>query len=134
MQNTMSTAVLCYPTAQKSPKSKVGLKNFKPNKNNALFMLSKSSSSASNDDKDKEKISEPSTYADQVDVKSKIKYMWKSYGIVAVGTYFGLYVTTLSSIFFALDLDIFNSSTVGLDPSMAINKVLQNTLPKSIYP
>lgn len=107
----------------------------KINSNNALLMLSKSSSSSSNDDikGSKEKPSEPSSFADQLDMKSKIKYMWKSYGAVAIGTYFGLYVTTLSSIFFALDFDIFNSSTVGLDPSTAILKVMCLCHPQSIY-
>eukprot|EP01035_Chromulina_nebulosa_P017772 gene17772-23375_t len=45
------------------------------------------------------------------------------YGVVAIGTYFGLYVTTLGSIFLSLDYDLFNSASFGLDPNTAIKKV-----------
>jgi hypothetical protein len=56
-------------------------------------------------------------------VAEKLKKMWKAYGVLAVGTYFGVYVTTLGSLFFALDYDIFNAATVGLDPAYAISMV-----------
>lgn len=56
-------------------------------------------------------------------VKSKLTYMWKTYGVVAVGTYLGIYVGTLSSVFFALDMDIFNAATFGVDPVKAVEKV-----------
>jgi hypothetical protein len=55
-------------------------------------------------------------------LKSKVKYLWKTYGIIAIGTYFGIYVTTLSSIFVSLDFDVFNAASVGLDPVGAVQK------------
>jgi len=60
---------------------------------------------------------------DDKSFKSKVKYMWKSYGVIAIGTYFGIYVTTLGSLFFALDFDVFNAVSVGLDPVLAVQKV-----------
>mmetsp|Transcript_3823 Transcript_3823/g.3432 ORF Transcript_3823/g.3432 Transcript_3823/m.3432 type:complete len:222 (-) Transcript_3823:64-729(-) len=60
---------------------------------------------------------------DSLSIKDKFKYMWKKYGVVAIGTYFGLYVTTLGSIFLSLDYDLFNSASFGLDPNTAIKKV-----------
>lgn len=56
-------------------------------------------------------------------LKGKIKYMWKSYGTIAIGTYFGVYLTTLGSIFLCVDMDVFNAASVGLDPVGAIQKV-----------
>jgi len=53
----------------------------------------------------------------------KVKELWSSYGYVALGTYFGIYLATLSSIFLCLDYDIFNAASVGLDPAEAVNKV-----------
>ena len=53
----------------------------------------------------------------------KIKKMWKNYGTVAISTYIGIYVTTLTSIFYCLDYDIFNAATFGMDPIAAVEKV-----------
>ncbi len=55
--------------------------------------------------------------------KDKLKKLWKNYGIIAVSTYLGIYATTLGSIFLALDFDLFNAASVGLDPAYAIEKV-----------
>jgi hypothetical protein len=55
--------------------------------------------------------------------KFKLKTLWKTYGVLAVTTYLGVYVGTLSSIFLALDYDIFHAATVGVDPIAAIQKV-----------
>lgn len=55
-------------------------------------------------------------------MKSKIKALWKNYGTIAIGTYLGVYLTTLGSIFIAIDFDIFNAGSVGLDPAYAIKK------------
>ena len=55
---------------------------------------------------------------------SKVKQMWRQYGTVFIGTYLGVYVTALSSLFLALDYDIFNASMVGLDPVAAVTKVI----------
>ena len=90
------------------------------------FRLFTSSSS----DNDKKQISSPSptsssptTDIEPTPFKEKITYMWKNYGKLAIGTYFTIYVTTLGSLFFALDFDIFNAAAVGLDPASAIHKV-----------
>lgn len=56
-------------------------------------------------------------------ILEKMKKMWDAYGVVAVGTYLGVYLTTLSSLFLALDNDIFNAASVGLDPMHAIQMV-----------
>lgn len=55
-------------------------------------------------------------------MKSKIKGLWQNYGTIAIGTYLGVYLTTLGSIFIAIDFDIFNAASVGLDPAFAIKK------------
>jgi len=83
------------------------------------------SSSSSNNDDNKQKTSSSSSTATDIEptsFKDKITYMWKNYGKLAIGTYFTIYVTTLGSIFFALDFDVFNAAAVGLDPAYAINK------------
>lgn len=54
---------------------------------------------------------------------NKFQMMWQAYGTLALGTYLGVYVGTLGSLFLALDYDIFNAATVGLDPVEAIKKV-----------
>lgn len=77
------------------------------------------SSSSGSNDKDKKETKEK--IADGV---SKVKQMWTKYGTVFIGTYLGVYVTTLGSLFLALDYDIFNASMVGLDPVAAVSKVL----------
>lgn len=61
-------------------------------------------------------------------LKGKVKVMWKKYGYISIGTYFGLYVTTLSSIFVLLDFDLVNASSFGFDPIETIKKVRLNTL------
>jgi len=56
-------------------------------------------------------------------LKGKVKALWKNYGVVAIGTYFGIYVSVLSSLFFSLDYDVFNASTFGFDPVKTVQKV-----------
>lgn len=63
--------------------------------------------------------------AAQSTLKGKIKYMWKAYGYFAIGSYLGLYIVTLSSIYFALDFDVFKASSVGFSPEMAVHKVCE---------
>jgi hypothetical protein len=56
---------------------------------------------------------------------------------LAVGTYLGVYVTTLGSLFLALDYDIFNAATVGLDPVYAIHMfcdVVENVSGNTHFP
>eukprot|EP01040_Poterioochromonas_malhamensis_P015546 gene15546-17426_t len=55
-------------------------------------------------------------------LKEKFKKLWKAYGIVLISTYLGIYISTLGSLFIALDLDLFNAASVGLDPIYAIHK------------
>lgn len=68
---------------------------------------------------DSEKVEEkqPLTF------KEKVSHMWKNYGRLAIGTYIGVYIGTLGSIFFALDFDVFNAATFGFDHNAAIAKV-----------
>jgi hypothetical protein len=68
-----------------------------------------------------------------VSLKDKIKQIWKSYGYVAAGTYFGIYVLTLSSMYLALDFDIFNAATFGLDGPSAVNKVLPDITLDNVF-
>ena len=51
------------------------------------------------------------------------KELWRKYGVVAMGTYLGIYVGSLGLIFLSLDYDIFNAATFGMDPQDAIRKV-----------
>jgi hypothetical protein len=55
--------------------------------------------------------------------QEKVKLMWKKYGRLAICTYLGVYVGTLSSLFVALDFGLLNASTVGFDHAAAIAKV-----------
>jgi len=71
---------------------------------------------------------EEKTNKDQAVVKpptmqEKFKKLWKNYGLIAVGTYLTIYGTTLGSLFLAVDYDILNAASVGLDPAMAVEKV-----------
>lgn len=59
----------------------------------------------------------------ELSLKDKFKKLWKAYGIVLISTYLTIYVSTLASLFLALDLDWFNAASVGLDPIYAIQKV-----------
>jgi hypothetical protein len=73
-------------------------------------------------------------------MKDKFKHLWKQYGVIAIGTYFGIYFSTIGGMYLALDYDIFSSSTFGLDPAYAIEKFCHiyerftndNTLPAYI--
>ena len=60
---------------------------------------------------------------EELTFKDKVANMWKNYGKLAIGTYLGVYITTLGSIFLALDFDVFNAATFGFDHAAAIAKV-----------
>lgn len=60
-------------------------------------------------------------------MKDKFKNLWKQYGMIAVGTYLTIYISTLGSLFLAVDYDILNAASVGLDPIMAVEKVCNVT-------
>jgi len=66
---------------------------------------------------------EPVSPEDDESLKGKVKKLWKQYGVVAIGTYLGIYVSVLSSVYFALEYDVFNASTFGFDPTSAVQKV-----------
>eukprot|EP01038_Epipyxis_sp_PR26KG_P008040 gene8040-10895_t len=90
------------------------------------------SSSKNNDNNNSNKmdVTDPS-------VSGKLKAMWKNYGTLAIGTYLCIYVSTLSSIFLALDFDVFNAATFGLDAVSAVNKVcdlIENTTGSTSIP
>ena len=51
-----------------------------------------------------------------------VKELWNTYGYLAIGTYFSIYVTTLGTFFFCLDHDILNAGAFGLDPAHAVAK------------
>jgi hypothetical protein len=55
-------------------------------------------------------------------IQSKLKTLWKNYGAIAICTYIGIYAGAMTSVFFALDYDIFNAATFGLDPHQAVEK------------
>lgn len=84
--------------------------------------------------------SSAATTAPNMGMKDKFKHLWKKYGVLAVGTYFGIYFGTLGGMFLALDYNLFTSSTFGLDPAYAIDKFCHiyerftgdNTLPSYI--
>ena len=56
-------------------------------------------------------------------LSARAKELWQNYGYVALGTYFGIYLCTIGSIFVGLDQDILNAAAVGLDPAHAVDKV-----------
>ena len=47
----------------------------------------------------------------------------KKYGPIFVVTYLGVYVSTLGLVFTALDMDLFNAATFGMDPVQAVEKL-----------
>lgn len=56
-----------------------------------------------------------STSSSSTSSVEKFKLLWKKYGYVFVGTYLSVYGITLTSIFFALEIDIFKASDFGYD-------------------
>src|SRR4051812_40663077 len=57
-------------------------------------------------------------------VKTGVKEMWRKYGLVFLGTHFGIYFTSWAALFLALDYNILNTTMIGLDPAVAVGKVL----------
>lgn len=58
----------------------------------------------------------------------KFKDLFRKYGYIFVGTYLGIYVTTLGSVYCALECDVFSASTFGYDPQTLIKKVKWSTM------
>ena len=63
------------------------------------------------------------THIRRADYFGNFKDLFKKYGYVFVGTYMGLYVSTLASVYLALEMDVFNASTFGYDAQTLIKKV-----------
>jgi hypothetical protein len=80
-------------------------------------------SSAAGKDEKKREHQSISRSLEGLSMKAKLKKLWKDYGVVAITTYFSIYGLTLASFFFLLDFNLIHSSTVGLDPAWAIEKV-----------
>lgn len=55
--------------------------------------------------------------------RARLTALWDRYGVLAVTTYLGVYATTLTSVFFLLDMDLVRASAVGVDPAEATAKV-----------
>lgn len=61
-------------------------------------------------------------------VAGNFKNYVKKYGWTFVGTYLGIYVTTLASVYLALDFDIFRASDFGFDAKSLTQKVGRSSL------
>ena len=48
--------------------------------------------------------------------KEQFSIMWKKYSMVFVGTYVGIYLSTLSGMFFCVENDVFPAAALGVDP------------------
>lgn len=84
---------------------------------NNLTKDTESQMQINSDDSAKDTDDKPKTMTE------KLKYLWKNYGAIAVLTYGTLYVGTVSSLFIAIEFDLLNTSSVGMDPQTAIEKV-----------
>ncbi len=80
------------------------------------FNMHQYNSSASLHTKNSNDAESKSANEVNTDFRSKIRTMWKKYGIVFVGTYAGVYLSTLGGMFLALDNDLFQASALGVDP------------------
>lgn len=108
-------------TIQKRSKNIHPLLSFSPKLAMSLPQVRYASSKPESEDK---AAATTATASDKpATVSQKLKKMWEAYGVIAVGTYLSVYVTTLGSLFLALDYDVFNAATVGLDPTYAIHLV-----------
>jgi len=129
LSTNVDSVILCssssiQPKSRQFSKRKSILNSNYLSKPTSISLLATQSSSASSGvGSTKLNKVEDSLKVDESSFKSKVKYMWKSYGAIAIGTYFGLYLTTLGSLFFALDFDVFHAASVGLDPVHAVQKV-----------
>jgi hypothetical protein len=74
--------------------------------------------------KTEDKIDERiSTITSDMSTKEKVKFYFNRYGYTFVGTYLSIYGLTLSSIFLALNYDVFSAASFGYDPVELIKKV-----------
>lgn len=109
---TSKLRMLCKPSIQRSSSATTNLIRNSPNFNHVRLFSATPSNNPS----------EPGPN-DNLSLKDKAKQLWKSYGYVAVGSYLGLYIATLTSIFLSLDFDIFHAETFGFKPEEAVLKV-----------
>lgn len=56
--------------------------------------------------------------------KEKLKVLWRKYGWLTVGTYLGIYASTLTGMFLSLEFDLFNAATFGLDTATLVDMVI----------
>eukprot|EP01031_Cornospumella_fuschlensis_P035766 gene35766-43382_t len=56
-------------------------------------------------------------------MREKLVGLWRNYGVLAVGTYLGVYVGTLGGVFVLLDAQLLSAASVGVDPAAAIQRV-----------
>ena len=54
-------------------------------------------------------------------LKDKAKLFFQKYGSIFVVSYFSIYILTLSSLFLALEFDIFNTAAIGINPDEAVH-------------
>ena len=116
----------CSPASMAPPSHNASVKRFgiktgagmKTTPVSRLYSTGPSRLETSKTEEKQEKVS-----VEKISFKDKAANMWKAYGKVAIATYLGVYITTLSSMFLALNYDIFSASTFGLDPASAIAKV-----------
>ena len=59
----------------------------------------------------------------KLSLKEKVQGLWKKYGYTCIGTYFGLYGLTLGGIYFALDFDMLNAASFGINAATATTNV-----------
>jgi hypothetical protein len=64
--------------------------------------------------------------------KEKLKMLWRKYGWLSVGTYLGMYASTLGGIFISLEFDLFNAATFGLDTATLVDMVIPSCLPPCV--
>jgi hypothetical protein len=65
------------------------------------------------------------------EASGKFQIYFRKYGWTFVGTYLGLYVTTLGSVFVALNFDLFSAADFGFDAKVLTAKVVPS-LPPSL--
>jgi hypothetical protein len=58
------------------------------------------------------------------EASGKFQIYFRKYGWTFVGTYLGLYVTTLGSVFVALNFDLFSAADFGFDAKVLTAKVV----------
>lgn len=74
----------------------------------------------STDSKEKEKGQVSEKDSQENKSQGKLAQLWRRYGYLSIATYLGIYGATLTSMFLALEYDIFNAATFGFDAGTLI--------------